>query len=459
VHNTGKFPRLLIVAKRLVDHTSGNGASLRNWFIQWPKDRLAQICSSPLADEAFVPNVYRLAGQDRRGGAVFDTMKRYCSVLGSSEPVHELGSAPDRTLTPRIHALAHRVVVSSGLWELFFRPKVSRELSAWVEQFGPQVIFAQGADLSFLTLPFMLSQQFGIPVCLMVNDDWPAHLYAKSWTAPVMRPAVDRAFKKLLHRCSARFGTGDYMCAEYEARYHERFHPLMICDDSIRFSNAAAIRRVLPSDISIVYCGSLGANRWKAILDLAGAAEIVAASGRRITISVFAPDLPVRGAAVAAHPLIELRPPCPHADLPGLLKGADILFLAESFDETSRDYIRYSISTKCHLYMMSGRPIIAYGPPEVGTIQYAAMQEWAMVVDRPDPQMLAHAINCILEKSELSTRTIARARTVATQNHEGNRVREDLRSILQQSCDRFSIVGPDTRKECTERPTPPRTRV
>jgi len=63
------------------------------------------------------------------------------------------------------------------------------------------------------------------------------------------------------------------------------------------------------------------------------------------------------------------------------LKGADILFLPETFETQKAQAIQYSISTKATFYMMSERPILVYASPITGIVEYAKRDKWAFVVD------------------------------------------------------------------------------
>jgi hypothetical protein len=54
------------------------------------------------------------------------------------------------------------------------------------------------------------------------------------------------------------------------------------------------------------------------------------------------------------------------------LGQADALLIAYNFDELSRNYSGYSMANKLTEYMISGRPILAYGPGDIATIKHLA---------------------------------------------------------------------------------------
>ena len=62
-----------------------------------------------------------------------------------------------------------------------------------MEQFAPDVIYAEGYSLGFVWLPLLLRKRYGWPIAFHTGDDWPRDLYRTGLTAPLLRPLVRRA--------------------------------------------------------------------------------------------------------------------------------------------------------------------------------------------------------------------------------------------------------------------------
>jgi glycosyltransferase involved in cell wall biosynthesis len=107
-----------------------------------------------------------------------------------------------------------------------------------------------------------------------------------------------------------------------------------------------------------------------------------------------------------------------HADLPAHLKGADILVIAESFDQEVVDGYGLSISSKAHLFMFSERPILIYAPATTGLARYATEEGWAEVVCSRDPSRLSCVIKGILSSPERQQALIQQARRIGEANHD-----------------------------------------
>lgn len=432
---------MLIVYMSCLNRIDQHGVSLRNWFADWPEENLAQIYSGgEVGAERFCGHNFRLKVGERRCGNLFFWLKE--SSLGkSSQPIIlENGIREKLSQVGPLTSWKHRVgrlLMNSGVWELVFPPVLSPELIQWVQDFSPDIIYAQGYSLTFAWLPIMLQSCFGLPLCFQTGDDWPRFLYRNSMVSWVMRPIVDKAVRRLLCASSVRFSNGERMAREYLYRYGVAFEPVMMCDCLQRFREASPRRLVDEGCISIVYSGGLGHNRWMSLIDLAEATKELSDIGPRIKITAFASSVPPEGAeALVSFPNMQVCPPPTHEDVPGILKGADMLFLPETFQPAEAERIRLSISTKAHLYMMSERPVLVYGSPVAGVVDYASRSGWGYVADRRDKLLLSAAIRRLITDADLQRGLIARSLEICAQNHDASVVRERFRMALLEAAQR-----------------------
>lgn len=429
------YPKVLIVIKTQINQYDSVGASLRNWFHDWPKSNISQIFSGSVAtDYLFCESNYKLNGNDRRFGNIFSFLKK--SSLGTySRQVTKISKKNDTSnFVGYVRKVSHYIsqyLTNTGVWELLFSYKLSNQLRTWIKNIKPDVIYAQPTDITFMRIVIKLHEEFNIPICLQVADDWPNHLYNKSPFSFLIRPVVDRNFRKLSHICAIRLGTSNKMKIEYLERYHNIFEPLMICDEQARFDSASPKRVSPPDIISIVYSGSIDLNRWLSLLELSEAASLLSENGMHISITAFVPFVPQEASKLLSSlNNLKILPALRNDEVPGVLKGADILFLPESFHNEYRSYIALSISTKSHIYMMSRRPVLVYGPPEVGVVNYARSSGWGYVVDKQEIRLLADAIKELTFNAPLRQSLLDSSKCIASTNHEAHVVREKFRNYL-----------------------------
>jgi glycosyltransferase involved in cell wall biosynthesis len=431
-----RYPRVLIVAKSQIGDIDSAGAALRSWFKEWPRDHLAQVFSgAPATGATFCSRNFQLGAAERRWGSIFFRLKG-SSLADGALPYREAAASAARPgfLSRAIRAVG-RALVDSGVWELLFPPRLSTRLREFVAEFSPDVMFVQGCDIGFMRLPMLIGAANSTPIHFDIADDWVMHLYRGSLTGPVMGPVVDRTFRRLAQTSAGRYTIGEAMAEEYRARYGLPFSTLMQCDDRERFELARASAARTPGEFRIVYSGSLGLGRWRALLDLDRACSSLQSLARTPTVTAYVPFVPGEASdALRAAKCLNIQDAVPDAEVPGILARADLLFLPESFDRKISEYIRLSVSTKAHLYMMSGRPSLVYGPVGIGTIEYARRYGWGLVVDREGPEALAAALESFFGRPDLEAELLAKGSAVAEANHAGPVVREWLRLSLLSTC-------------------------
>lgn len=433
---TGVFPRVLIVIKSQINDVDSTGMSLRNWFHNWPSESLAQIYSGVAGEgAALIGSSFQLGVDERRFGWLFFSLKRSPlsqSAMPYSQAALARGSAPGvlRRFSNMIVRRVGEMIINTGLWELLFPPRLSPLLRAWITEFKPDVMFVQGGDISFMRLPVLIGKEFNIPICFDVVDDWVEHLYKRSVLSPLVQPVVKRSFRRLIEASPLCFAIGPNMVEEYKRRYGVSFKTLMQCADQSRYPVVQERPSQQWDTINIVYSGSLVLDRWRGILELSKAASVLSDRGLRIVINVYAPYLPPEAAILEGAFAVTLHEAVPDCEVPALLSSADILFLPESFDSSIRSYTRFSISTKAHLYMMSGRLSLVYGPPEIGTVDYARKDGWGFVVNEQSVDALVAALEQMAQSPELRQTLIEKSRLTVQRNHSDRAVREQLRNDL-----------------------------
>jgi glycosyltransferase involved in cell wall biosynthesis len=432
------YPRVLVVAMSRINarDTANNGLLLRNIFGAWPRECLAQIYSSgDNADEGFFGRYYQLGPQDRRMGGLFYRLK-----AEEQRIINTSVSAIERPTTTRhklrlTRMLLKRILVDTGFYEMVFRPRLSAEMLACVKEFQPDIIFAQGYCLTFTWLPIMLANHLHLPIAYYPTDDWPNETYRSHNTIiPIISWLVNHAVtvssRHLVDKAIVRLAFNQYMQEEYMRRYGKKFAVLMHGDEYSRFQAVRPQRMAAPDKCWIVGTGLFNHERLPLIHDLDAACDILTAKGLQIKATIFPVNqLPEMSSNTHGFRNIHFEP-CPtHNGLAAILQGADILFLPERFGGTAHG-IRLSVSSKAHLFMFSGKPIVVYSDPVTGIARYAQEDGWALVVDRRDPYLLGATLEKIMTDSGLRERLIIAGSRTAMKNHDITAIRASFYALL-----------------------------
>jgi hypothetical protein len=415
---------------------ANNGLLLRNLFGDWPRESLAQVYSGgDNGDEGFFGRYYELGPQERRLGRLFFRLKKEARGSATTAGHERIGTHVPVRWSAALRSCGQRLLMDTGLYELLFRPRLSTSLGQWVDGFQPDIVLAQGYNLTFTWLPLMLADAFGLPIAYYPTDDWPSARYLDTkgflgFARRSARRAVETTSRQLVGKAAVAIAFSPYMQEEYRQRYAKEFHVLMHGDDVGRFEAAGERRLAASDECWIVTTGAFVQYRWPLLHDLDQACEVLGLRGLKVRVTVFPVSLP-SGVADPAdefrHIQFEASPS--HQGLAAMLRGADILFLPERFDDTV-DTIRLSVSSKAHLFMFSGRPIVVYSDPKAGITRYAREEGWAAVVDHKDPLRLANTLEALLVNGGETLQLVARARQVALRNHHLPTIQREFRSAL-----------------------------
>jgi len=89
-----------------------------------------------------------------------------------------------------------------------------------------------------------------------------------------------------------------------------------------------------------------------------------------------------------------------------------------------------SVSSKAHLFMFTGRPILVYSDAATGIARYAREESWAAVVEQRDSLQLAGVLQQLMMDQTEQHRLIAGARRVALKNHHLPSIQSAFRDLI-----------------------------
>ncbi len=260
------FPRVLVVFlfRNNADDITNNGLLLRNLFGSWPREKLAQIYScGDNGDAGAFGHYYQLGLNDRWLGSLFHRLKAEIqgnTAAGIAETAPGMRT-PDRLSA--IKTMGKRLLLETGFYEVIFRPRLSREMQAWVKNFRPDIILVQGYCLTFTWLSMMLASRFKLPVAYYPTDDWPNEAYRADKSkipliSPLMSRIVSASARRLVSVSSVRIAFNRYMKEEYLKRYEKEFTVIMHGDDVSRLQAVKPMRLAGVDECWIVSTGLFG---------------------------------------------------------------------------------------------------------------------------------------------------------------------------------------------------------
>ncbi|MDP1725483.1 MAG: hypothetical protein Q8M15_01770 [Bacteroidota bacterium] len=432
------YPRVLILTINRINKTdnSSNGLLVRNLFNNFPQKNLAQIYSGGSnGDAGFFGSYYKIEQIDRRLGRFFFKFKNITQVE-TKNTSNNNKSNKKPTYKQLTHFLGEHLLMKTGLYELVFRPRLSREMIEWIDNFHPDILFTQGYNLSFTILPLIISKRIKVPIAYYPADDWPDYCYLPeeghgNLITLFVRSRVKKLSNDLVRKASVHIAFNNPMKNEYLWRYGIAFNLLMQGDDFTRFEAISSTKTNDQSEYIIVSTGDFSHPRLSLLEDLNKACEILNAEGLNVRAKIFPANNLEYIISQLNHCQFLQFESCPtHEGMVPVLLSADILFLPERFG-TNPERVRLSVSSKAHLFMFSGKAIIVYSHPLTGILRYAKEEGWASIVEKRSPENLAITLRMLLTDSVKRQQLIDRAHLIATKNHLLPQIQDNFCKLLQ----------------------------
>ncbi len=366
------LPRILVISNNPFSATSNNGKTLASFFVDYPRERLAQIYFSDAPPSRNTCSRYlkvsdadiarRITRIDAARGS------RSSKELAPSDANASGALKPRRRSHGSLARLARELMWASRAWR-------TRELDALLKEYAPEVIFFMAGDSAFAyDICQYVKQRTRANVCVYVTDDYilPRRTISPFWW--IRRAIVESKLRAVLHGATLFFTISEQMREAYHSRlgvdsYVAVHQPRRI--SPAPFAPAASGKDA----VRLVYAGGLHYRRHQVLAELAR--EIsryndTSPSHRRAQLEVYSTDSPsdqvrrtldVPGASQFMGALDA-------AGVDRALAAADVCVHVESFDSRSRESTRLSVSTKLPEYLSIGKPILAIGPAEVASMRY-----------------------------------------------------------------------------------------
>jgi glycosyltransferase involved in cell wall biosynthesis len=418
-----EYPRVLVVTTNNFNLVGGGGITLTNLFRGWPSDRIANLHEDSTAqDHTVCRNSFKLTRNEIRLAWPF-------SILNFVAAPQETGTGA-LGLNGRSPLIAlSRLVVGDGMPRTF---RLTPRLEKWLDEFSPDLIYSFLGSMAQIRLTSEVSRVRNIPIALHMMDDWPSVLYRRGIFGPVLRRIIQREFHGILKHAVLRMGISETMCAEYARRYgyaFQTFHNTLDVDDwlatSRRAWTAATVFRVF-------YVGSIVPDaQQKALRDICVAIRELRRSGVQIEFHIRSPRAQsayLRSDSVAED--VCFGDPPGNSEIGQVLAEADALVLPFDFDQHSAAYMALSMPTKVPAYMISGTPILVYGPSDLGIVDFAGRNHWAEVVSIRDSSHLQTALRRLVTEEAYRERLGRQAVTLARELYDSRRVRPAFHSAL-----------------------------
>ncbi len=435
------FPKVLIIGQPFTNN-SGGGITQSNLFSGWDKDKIAVVCTTHMfknLNTDICDTYYMLGTEEYKWTFPFNLIQR--KVVSGGLKVAPTAQSNEKPKGNIKMSLRERIIVHyfypfleyMGLIHQISRLTMSDTLSKWIEEYNPDVIYAQASTRESVLFCSLMQTHIKKPMVFHMMDDWPATISEKGPFKNFWKGKIDGEFRTMLDKCTVLLSISDYMAQEYKRRYGKSFTTFHNPIEIDFWKSSQRKNYALNGTPTLLYAGRIGPGIQDSLEAIAKATDQV---NKQINATIqFVLQTENKPSWVDNYTSAKHKVPVAYKELPRVFAEADFLILPYDFSEDSIKFIGYSMPTKAPEYMMSGTPVIVYAPKVTAIVKDAENNKWAKIVTENSIDQLAVAIKELYqneaERKQIATTAIAIAETKFNSIKVRHQFREIISSITE----------------------------
>lgn len=421
-------PRTLVVSHNCFSTYQSMGKTLGSLFGQFARQALYQLYFYPSYPNVDVcASLYRITDVD----VLYSVLrrKRRCGrvvgegeiapdnvLFGHSMEAHSTQLARKRR---RFLLAARDVLWRVGSWD-------TKDFNAWLYEVNPEIVFLAPGDSVF---PYVIARTIStrrrIPLVGYFCDDYysvkstvgsPIHSLHQSW--------LKRAIKSTVENADGLVYISPTMELEYWRLFGRHGEVIMTpCDKWVDSTKEPGIPLILS------YTGNVSIGRWRTLRLIGEALSRINSGGTRAILNIYSGSI---DQSIKDRLTIEgamyFRGSLTPQGVREVIEQSDVLVHVESFEKSSIDRVRHSVSTKIPDYLASKRLILAVGPSEVASVSYLYQNRAAYVIS--SAQSIEPGLHRLVSSIRSYQPLVTNAFELSLRNHDGQANSLRLKSLL-----------------------------
>ncbi len=403
-----RYPRLLVISHNCFSLSGSNGRTLAGFFMNWPKESLAQFyISNEIPDSPVCNNYYRVLD--------VEALKSFYKGVQVGKVINENTVNSDyedvtlnnlykrhRKKSP-FNYLARNLIWNTNRW-------INNQFQEWIDRFNPDIVMLQVGDYAFMfKIALNIAKGRRIPLVLYNSEDY--YFKDRKSISPLYhlyRFQYKKWFKNLLRYAKHTI----YICDELQKTYNQSFkHSSSVIMTSTEITPSTSPKNNKKFVIS--YLGSLGIGRHEPLIEIANTLQDI---DKNLKIDIYGkiPNETVKTAFKTCVG-INYKGFISYEDTVKVMQNSDLLVCVENFSKHYQWDLRHAFSTKIADSLASGTCIFAYGPENIASMRYLKDNQAACVLTQPEK--LRDTLKELINNHSLRMGYVKRALKLASERH------------------------------------------
>jgi glycosyltransferase involved in cell wall biosynthesis len=308
---------------------------------------------------------------------------------------------------------------------------MSKVLQNWIRDFEPDIIYAQAFRYKDMSFAIETQMKASIPMVIHIMDDSVSYINTPNLLFAYWNWMIKKTFVKLIESASVCLSISQAMSDEYLKRYNKLFVPFRNPIEIELWIQYMKKSWAIKGCTKIIYTGRLAVPNIQSLLEFCKLVNKLNNEGFNIEFDIYSNDMNMNFIKrIDLLNGVNIKQSVLYSKIPELLSKYDIAFLPIDFNDVSRKYAQFSISTKTSEYMISGLPVLLYAPEDFALTKYANNNKCMAVVSERDENKLSNSLIDLIRNEELRSIIAKKAIEVVMVDSNATKVRNDFFDIL-----------------------------
>jgi len=332
----------------------------------------------------------------------------------------------------RTHRFKLFFLLRDLIW--IFKNWICDDLKNFVDDFKPDIIFAQFLDRDYLNeMLLFLKDYTKVPLIVYAWDD--VYTLKQFSLSPIFW--INRFLQRRKLRKIAKLSSLMYVISEKQKKeYSKAFgSSCKILYKGFEF-HKKPIYEIKNEPLKLIFSGNIGSGRYKTLALIGSALDEINKDNIRAVLYIYtSTPFSYKMKKKLDYPgSIHIMKFVSSEEIAMIQQEADILIHAESFSLAERLKVRLSFSTKLVDYFKSGRCILAVGSRNIASIDYLSKNHGAVIAYKKSD--IAYVLNRLISSPNLRKKYARRAWECGQNNHQirimQNTLQNDLNYVLHE---------------------------
>lgn len=432
------LPRVLIFGQPF-NYRHGGGITLSNLFHGWDKKSLAVAASGHVMYNVTTDvceTYYQLGSNEFRWRFPFKYFQR-SFPSGQLKLGKTIKKSQKRKKQGLRYFFVNKIFYPTlewfGLYHNAAHYTISDGFLTWLKEFDPKILYLQVSSYDTIVFARKLQELLGIPSVLHMMDDWPSTISQKGPFRKMWHRRIDGELRSLMDNASLLLSISEAMSDEYKVRYGKTFISFHNPIDLERFSTNDKPVKSDNKCFRILYLGRVGTANRQSLLKFASFISNYNNSDKNVEFDIYTNDNKELGyKKIMKYRGVSVFEAVSYDQVPFLMSCYDLLLLPLDFTNLGLKFSRYSMPTKASEYMASGIPILVFAPRETAISMFCLKYQCGYCVNSQEMNDLEKAINLLINDFDYRSIIVDRAKRLAFQLFDGERVRGNFQSLISQ---------------------------